>query len=381
MGKAPAVSKIGTSGETVNSPKVGFPQIPLFEERSKEWSGRQRLTWPSFFRYNKNCMINSFLASLFLAAAVVPVALAARLNRRHPSASYMLSYLFYLALWNFQTVYITSFLLYIRYLPKTGRLGFILFNAVLLIPIQAATAILFADFLWKLLGRRLAGVAKSVLAMPFLAILVTYGRQTIFRLAKDPAPASFEVNAPLSLWIMVLAVMALSVAGILISAAGKDRERKKRVVPATGLTAAGMILSLLLIGGNYSNFLSYILYGFIWLAMNVPAFIALAICAQREQLGSAGRGVSASRLKEIGERFSLSEREREILALVCCGRLNKEIARELYISLDTVKKHLYNIFKKTAVRNRVQLFLLVSGEESAAMSSALTAGKRDRIPD
>ncbi|MDH4270550.1 MAG: helix-turn-helix transcriptional regulator [Candidatus Aminicenantes bacterium] len=325
-------------------------------------------------------MVNGFLASLFLAAAVVPVVLAARLNRRQPSSS-MLSYLVYLALWNFQTVFTTAFLLYIRYLPKTGRLGFILFNAVLLIPIHAGTAIIFGDFLWEQLGRRLAWTAKTVLATPFLAVLVTYGRQIVLRLAKDPAPSSFQVNAPPSLRIMILIVFALSVAGILISGVGRDSERKKRVVPVAGLTAAGMILGFLLMGGNYSNFLSYILYGFIWLAMNVPALIALAISLERKRLSAAGRGASASRLVEVGERFGLSEREREILGLVYRGRLNKEIARELHISLDTVKKHLYNVFKKTRVRNRIQLFLLVSGEESTAMSGGPAAGGRDRSPD
>jgi DNA-binding CsgD family transcriptional regulator len=325
-------------------------------------------------------MMNGFLAGLFLAAAVVPIVLAARLSRRQPSSS-LLSYLLYLSLWNFQTVFTTAFLLYIRYLPKAGRLGFILFNAVLIIPIHAATAIFFADFLWKQLGRRLAWTAKAVLATPFLVVLVTYGRQTFLRLARDPAPSSFQVNAPLSMIIMVLIVTALSVAGILLSGAGKDAGRKKRVMPVAGLTAVGMILGFLFMGGNYSNFLSYILYGFIGLAMNIPALIALAMSLERKRLSSAGRGASASRLEEVGERFGLSEREREILGLVYLGQLNKEIARELHISLDTVKKHLYNIFKKTGVRNRLQLFLLVPREESTAMNGGPAAGRRDRILD
>jgi DNA-binding CsgD family transcriptional regulator len=309
-------------------------------------------------------MINGFLAGLFLAPAVVPIVLGARLYRRQPS-SYILSYLFYLALWNFQTVFTTAFLLYIRYLPKTGRLGFILFNAVFLVPVHAGAAILFADFLWKLLGRRLTWVAKSVLATPFLVVLATYGRQTFLRLTREPAPSAFQVNAPLSVEIMVLVVVAFSVAGILMSGTGKDVERKKLVVPVAGLTAAGMILGFLLMGRGYSTFLSHILYGSIWLAMNIPALIALLTFLGRKRLSAAGQRASASCLEEVGDRFGLSQREREVVALVYRGRLNNEIARELYISLDTVKKHLYNVFKKTGVRNRVQLFLLISGEESA----------------
>lgn len=70
-----------------------------------------------------------------------------------------------------------------------------------------------------------------------------------------------------------------------------------------------------------------------------------------------------SRLREIVDRYGLSDREREILGWTVRGRLNKEIAAELFISPETVKEHLHNIFKKTSVRTRLQLFLLVQGGE------------------
>lgn|GEM_PF-3539123 len=54
-------------------------------------------------------------------------------------------------------------------------------------------------------------------------------------------------------------------------------------------------------------------------------------------------------------RFHLSKRELEIVTLVSEGKSNQEIADSLYISLKTVKAHLYNTFQKTAVNNRTQL--------------------------
>ncbi|WP_245866510.1 response regulator [Diaminobutyricimonas aerilata] len=54
----------------------------------------------------------------------------------------------------------------------------------------------------------------------------------------------------------------------------------------------------------------------------------------------------------------LSERERDVLALVGQGRSNSDIARELVISEGTVKGHVSAILRVLEVRNRVQAALL-----------------------
>jgi len=53
----------------------------------------------------------------------------------------------------------------------------------------------------------------------------------------------------------------------------------------------------------------------------------------------------------------LTSRQTEILALVSVGATNDEIADKLYLSPHTVKTHLYNIFKKIKVPNRLQAAL------------------------
>jgi len=51
----------------------------------------------------------------------------------------------------------------------------------------------------------------------------------------------------------------------------------------------------------------------------------------------------------------LTPREREIVCHVAAGLRNSEIGAKLFISEDTVKTHLGNVFKKLGVRDRVQL--------------------------
>ena len=55
--------------------------------------------------------------------------------------------------------------------------------------------------------------------------------------------------------------------------------------------------------------------------------------------------------------MSLTEREREILALLARGASNREISETLYIASGTVKNHLSNILGKLGVRDRTQAAL------------------------
>ena len=50
----------------------------------------------------------------------------------------------------------------------------------------------------------------------------------------------------------------------------------------------------------------------------------------------------------------LTKRESEVLVQLAQGRLNKEISNELDISVDTVKKHVKNIYQKINARNRIE---------------------------
>jgi two-component system, NarL family, nitrate/nitrite response regulator NarL len=56
-------------------------------------------------------------------------------------------------------------------------------------------------------------------------------------------------------------------------------------------------------------------------------------------------------------QYGLTRRQLEIVACVVSGLANRDIARKLSISEDTVKHHLTQIFSKTGVSNRLELAL------------------------
>ncbi len=63
--------------------------------------------------------------------------------------------------------------------------------------------------------------------------------------------------------------------------------------------------------------------------------------------------IAAARQKN-GLGSDLTERERQVLALLVKGQSNVDIANRLHISMATVKYHLSNIFSKLGVKNRVE---------------------------
>ena len=66
-------------------------------------------------------------------------------------------------------------------------------------------------------------------------------------------------------------------------------------------------------------------------------------------------------LDELSKQYDISSRERTILVLVLAGKNNSEIAARLSISPNTVRNHIYNIYGKMNVKNRIQLKMLCDG--------------------
>ena len=56
----------------------------------------------------------------------------------------------------------------------------------------------------------------------------------------------------------------------------------------------------------------------------------------------------------------LTRREMQVLRLVAFGNNNSEIARQLFISVNTVTRHMTNIFLKTGTTNRVEAAVYAS---------------------
>ena len=91
----------------------------------------------------------------------------------------------------------------------------------------------------------------------------------------------------------------------------------------------------------------------IYIAILALGFVALGIWAGRK-LTPAARPAEFTRNEAAIRSLGLSPRECEILALLASGRSNKELARSLGISPNTIKTHVARVYEKLEVQNRVQ---------------------------
>lgn len=98
-----------------------------------------------------------------------------------------------------------------------------------------------------------------------------------------------------------------------------------------------------------------------WFAI-ILAILASALVVSWLRLRKKYRSVHLAyeeSLENIFAKYALTQREQEIIRLILEGASNKDIERKLFISSSTVRNHIYNIYQKLDVRNRLELINLI----------------------
>jgi len=134
---------------------------------------------------------------------------------------------------------------------------------------------------------------------------------------------------------------------VLVVTASQNRERHVQAAckGAMGIVQKQHSVSQLM------NAIRKVHSGEIWLDSQTTAAL------MRQQFAAARDTTSRGNRKGSRQHSLLSNRQREIVALVAQGNRNKEIAEKLFISEQTVKNHLQNIFDRLGVSARLELAL------------------------
>ncbi|NIM91568.1 MAG: hypothetical protein GTO17_11545 [Candidatus Aminicenantes bacterium] len=98
---------------------------------------------------------------------------------------------------------------------------------------------------------------------------------------------------------------------------------------------------------------------FLYFTLNLPPLLYLRFFLNKYYLEPLVQPDFEAELQGFFSKRDISKREQEIILLMLKGKSNNEIMKELFISLHTVKNHIYNIYQKLGVRNRLQINNLI----------------------
>jgi DNA-binding CsgD family transcriptional regulator len=97
---------------------------------------------------------------------------------------------------------------------------------------------------------------------------------------------------------------------------------------------------------------------FVALALAVISLILLSWVRTRSQL-RASQAVEKENMENMVHKFNITKREQEIIRMILDGASNKDIENKLFISSSTVRNHIYNIYQKLGIQNRIELINLI----------------------
>ena len=122
-----------------------------------------------------------------------------------------------------------------------------------------------------------------------------------------------------------------------------------------GLAGATLLIALRWV--DYSLFVGILSFE-VYVGLLASLFTVIGIVIGLRLTGRKSEEVDTARPFELNPSrlkvFGISQREYEVLELMALGHSNKEIAEALYISLNTVKTHVSNVYVKLDVKRRTQ---------------------------
>jgi len=144
---------------------------------------------------------------------------------------------------------------------------------------------------------------------------------------------------------------------VIHSLKSKTRHRKKFV-----FRFAIILASLVVLRSASMHFANYnIIIGLYFILLFFAGNLSLIMLSQVHlSMHGSDYEQKTDAAQDLIEKYHISKREKQIIEEICKGKTNQQIADDLFITLQTVKDHTHNIFKKVKVKNRVQLSQLFS---------------------
>ncbi|MQY79672.1 MAG: hypothetical protein GH151_10845 [Bacteroidetes bacterium] len=235
------------------------------------------------------------------------------------------------------------------------------FFSILGLPILIIGWYMFLRLCWEMVGRQISRIfSLGYFIILFLWFLI-YGA-LLFLINK------FEISNPETLTaiflypylIFQILVMITGVSHLLLNAGKVGNTHQRNYIIVFGLINLVIYLTFVILYYE-TQYLPTLLPAVIlvFFGANLPPALYLFIYLKKHYIPPPVAKDLNEAMKQFAEKYEISKREEEVIQKICEGKSNKEISEALFISLQTVKDHIYRIFIKTGVKNRIQLTNLI----------------------
>ncbi len=165
------------------------------------------------------------------------------------------------------------------------------------------------------------------------------------------------------LYVMLVWIVVAFVGSLLLFSSIKYFDRSSKLVMAALVWVIGAIHIPLFLNGVGEP-----VYELLFIFLYFLSHTALGVCfgygatlppVQEVVVVSAEVPSVPATFEVFMERYGITAREAEVVREICRGKANKEIADELFVTVQTVKDHTHRIYQKTNVKSRTQLASLL----------------------
>lgn len=210
-----------------------------------------------------------------------------------------------------------------------------------------------------LLMRRSPGVPRlPALLMTVFVLVVQVGRALVLLLASPEAAAAIRAPA------VALISIYLFFLGWMLYRASASEPHELMAVLLRRLGALTLIFAPLstlfyIVSYRFPSIerlhisLDYIYFS-VWSLITIAVFV--------RYLSNPTVLINEGKISEAFiSAYKITKREAEVVELISLGLSNQQIADRLYVSLTTVRTHIYNIFQKTGAESRIHLLRIAGG--------------------
>jgi len=296
----------------------------------------------------------------FSLLAGFAVFLAYRLfrHRRHP---YLQTYTLHLAFWNGHAlVMIMQHILGSVFLPTAALTSLGLVTGPLTLLFLAISLNFLVLFVVQLSGKTLFRAFSVYYLIPWGVLLLVFA----FTVGKQPLTTAgiFPRTPSLLFSLFKIGTVLFAVTYLTVQSLKTDDNLKRHYLRLIAWTyLGGFLLFQLSVSALFPVFRlpsSDYIIAFFQIGYHFPVLVVFSRFLSQKAVARPPLSPQVDLVKQL-TKFKISQREAEIIGLILRGFSNKEIGDNLFISLETVKKHVSNIYKKLGVKNRLQMSFFI----------------------